>query len=40
MFAVHRFAQGTTAPTALKVTDCPSGDAYEVSVTELAFCII
>ena len=25
MFAVHRFAQGATAPAALRVADCPSG---------------
>ena len=40
MFAVHRFAQGATASTALKVTDCPSGDAYEVSVTGFTFSVI
>ena len=31
-----RFAQGATAPSALKVADCPSGNAYKVSVTGLA----
>lgn len=35
-----RFAQGATAPAALRVADCPSGNAYKVSVTVLAFCII
>ncbi len=30
---LHRFAQGATAPAALKVADCLSGNAYKVSVT-------
>ena len=34
---LHRFAQGATAPTALKVADCPSGNAYKASVTGFAF---
>ena len=29
-----------TGPSAPRVVDCPSGNAYKVSVTELAFCII
>ena len=29
---LHRFAQGATAPAALKVADCPMGNAYKVSV--------
>jgi len=33
-------AQGATAPAALKVADCPSGNAYKVSVTGLAFYVI
>ena len=33
MFAVHRFAQGATAPAALRVADCLSGNDYKVSVT-------
>ena len=33
-------AQGATAPAALRVADCPAGNAYKVSVTGLAFCII
>ena len=40
MFAVHRFAQGATAPAALRVADCLSGNAYKVSVTDLPFCVI
>ena len=40
MFAVHRFAQGATAPAALRVVDCPSGNAYKVSVTGFTFSII
>ena len=40
MFAVHRFAQGATAPAALRVVDCPSGNTYKVSVTGLAFSVI
>ena len=35
-----RFAQGATAPAALRVVDCPSGNAYKVSVTGLAFYVI
>ena len=31
------FAQGATAPAALKVADCPSGNAYKVSVTGFTF---
>ena len=33
---VFASAQGATAPAALKVADCPSGNAYKVSVTGLA----
>ena len=33
VFAVHRFAQGATAPAALRVADCLSGNDYKVSVT-------
>ena len=40
MFAVHRFAQGATAPAALRVADCLSGNAYKVSVTDSPFCVI
>ena len=29
-----------TGPLAPRVADCPSGNAYEVSVTGLAFCVI
>ena len=29
-----------TGPLALRVVDCPSGSAYKVSVTGLAFCVI
>ena len=35
-----RFAQGATAALPLKVVDCPEGNAYKVSVTGLAFCVI
>ena len=35
-----RFAQGATAPAALRVVDCPSGNAYKVSVTGFTFSII
>ena len=35
-----RFAQGATAALPLKVVDCPEGNAYKVSVTELTFCVI
>ena len=31
---------GLTGPLAPRVADCPSGNAYEVSVTDLPFCII
>ena len=31
---------GLTGPLAPRVVDCPSGNAYEVSVTGLAFCVI
>ena len=34
------FAQGATAPAALKVADCPAGNEYKVSVTGLAFYVI
>ena len=37
---VYRFAQGATAPAALRVVDCPSGNAYKVSVTGFTFSII
>ena len=37
---VFASAQGATITTALRVVDCPSGNTYEVSVTDLAFCII
>ena len=37
---LHRFAQGATAPAALRVVDCPSGNTYKVSVTGLAFSVI
>ena len=33
-------AQGATAPAALRVADCPTGNAYKVSVTGLAVCVI
>ena len=33
-------AQGATAPAALRVADCLSGNAYKVSVTDLPFCVI
>jgi len=33
-------AQGATAASPLRVADCPSGNAYKVSVTGLAFCVI
>ena len=35
-----RFAQGATAPAALRVVDCPSGNAYKVSVTGFTFSVI
>ena len=35
-----RFAQGATAPAALRVADCPTGNAYKISVTGLAVCVI
>ncbi len=35
-----RFAQGATAPAALRVVDCPSRNAYKVSVTGFTFSII
>ena len=35
-----RFAQGATAPAALKVADCPTGNAYKVSVTGFTFGVI
>ena len=31
---------GLTGPLAPRVVDCPTGNAYKVSVTGLAFCII
>ena len=37
---LHRFAQGATAPAALKVADCLSGNAYKVSVTGFTFSTI
>ena len=37
---VFRFAQGATAPAALRVADCPSGNAYKISVTGFAFSVI
>ena len=37
---LHRFAQGATAPAALRVADCLSGNAYKVSVTDSPFCVI
>ena len=40
MFAVHRFAQGATAPATLRVADCPQGNAYKVSVTGFTFSVI
>ena len=33
-------AQGATAPMALRVADCPSGNAYKVSVTGFIFSAI
>ena len=35
-----RFAQGATASAALKVVDCPSGNAYKASVTGFTFSVI
>ena len=37
---VFASAQGATAAPALRVADCPSGNAYKVSVTGLAVCVI
>ena len=37
---VFASAQGATAPAALKVADCPTGNAYKVSVTDSPFCVI
>ncbi len=33
-------AQGATAASPLRVADCPSGNTYKVSVTDLPFCVI
>ena len=33
-------AQGAIAPAALRVVNCPTGNAYKVSVTGLAVCVI
>ena len=37
---LHRFRSGRAAPAALRVADCPMGNAYKVSVTDSPFCII
>ncbi len=37
---LHRFAQGATAALPLRVADCPSGNAYKISVTGLALWVI
>ena len=37
---LQRFAQGATAPAALRVADCLSGNAYKVSVTDSPICVI
>ena len=37
---VFASAQGATAALPLRVADCPSGNTYKVSVTDLPFCVI
>ena len=37
---VFASAQGATAAPPLRVADCPSGNAYKVSVTDSPFCVI
>ena len=41
MFAVHRFAQGATAPAALRVADCRSAAMLiKSALRDLLFCVI